>query len=164
MPQSRHRTSLSSRLVALPVAVLAAAAALATGAAMAAAGFQTGSYKGTTSQGQPVSMSLPAAHRVARFQLQYVSKCDSGKSFSDNPTVHHAFFTGTRFSGTASYQNTNNPSVVVRVDMAVSGRPAGTGRAKGTFSAVAKVFDSASTQQIDTCRTGPVTWTAARHR
>lgn len=139
---------------------MAAAALCAT--ALAAA-FQEGTYKGTTSQHESVQVKFASRHRVSMFHLKFVAHCEQhpDHTFPDDPT-HRFSFTGSTFKGSLTYDNSNDPAVVVHAKVTLSGRPVSKKSIKGTYGVVASVVDRASGEQIDTCRTGTINWSAKR--
>jgi hypothetical protein len=151
---SRSSAALASLIA---VALLATAAT----AFAASAHFRKGHYAGTTSQGKSLSMRLSSPHRIRSLKIAYATTCDAGGSFGDNPTIHHATFSGRRFKGSTTYDNTNASGFVVHVTMHVSGKPTRRG-AKGNFRVTAIVDRSDTGRQVDTCRSGTVTWKAKR--
>lgn len=147
------------------MAVLAVTAAVLTvGAASALAAFQTGTYKGRTSQQRGVVMVVVPG-KVKAFHYGFISRCASRATFSRGafsngiPIRRGTFHRSTVFSFTIT-----KPGVGLlhaRALFVISGRSSSPGKARGTLG-LALTFTNSAGVRADACSTGKVFWRASK--
>jgi hypothetical protein len=157
-----RRGSLVRRLTAFLALALSAVLLLP---ALASASF---SLSGTTSQGQPIHfLASQNLMKIVHFKITWSAQCVSGTSYTSTSSVAPMRVNpfprfGSRHSHTttsATYSGAQGRSLRFRVSAIVTGRLELNGKASGTWSAQVRVLGPAR-QQIDTCKSGAVTWKA----
>ena len=150
------------------VVAVSGAALLASAATAPAAGVRpTGVFHGTTSQtddrGAHAKIGFTAAkgRRLKKGKIQWRSTCDNGHSdlYSTSPFSVNVMSRGGAFSvvgGSGGEVEGKQASY----DLTLRGRITSAHRAKGTFEGTLTVTDDAGNTAF-TCKSGPVTWTAA---
>jgi hypothetical protein len=140
------------------LAVLVAGAALAAPAAALAAKPPV-RYSGTSAITTKVGFRL-AAGQVRGFAIGYVAACDDGETLRGTYRFKPTKVTDGRFSvrgpSTGILPDGRTTASMLRLNGRVSGA-----KARGSFSIVTQTAVRES-QGVATCRSGRVTWTAAR--
>jgi hypothetical protein len=124
-------------------------------------------FRGTTSQGAPVSVLVPAGfYRVARISLSVRVVCGSGTWQGE--TVGGPFrLRGTRpwrglvFGGIRNSRVDLGNGNTAALQETLNGRVGARGPMRGTFRAIATI-SGPDGQAIDTCNTGTITWRASQ--
>ena len=141
------------------------AAVLAAGVALLAPAVATGakpagkSYSGTSSLKTKVGFRL-ADGQVKSFAIGYVAPCDDGETLRGTYRFKPARVRQGGISVRGPSTGTLPDGRTTASKLRLTGRLA-SGKAKGTFSITTQMA-SLDGQGVATCRTGPVTWTAAR--
>jgi hypothetical protein len=145
-----------------PVAVLAVLAAVLTiGAASALAAFQSGTYKGRTSQGRGLTFVV-APGKVRALSWSIVSRCASRATFRETGTSRNIPIRRGTFHRSAVFvffTTKNGQPLRATAQVVMSGRSLSGGKARGTLG-LAFVFSNTSGKRVDACSTGKIFWTA----
>lgn len=128
-------------------------------------------YRGITSQQE--SLSFLVSKRVTtltRFQIDWDANCTSGATLADGSQFRHVKFgVGFRFldGGVYSYEMVNQGysaangrDLLFEVKARLSGRLRRSSAITGRWTASVAVIDPTTSQQIDSCQSGRVSWTA----
>jgi hypothetical protein len=131
-------------------------------------------FRGVTSQQEYVSFLLnKRVTRLTKFQIAWDATCTSGATLGDGAEFNRVSVNrGLRFLTQGAYSYTmvdpdysaaNGRNLDFEVRAVLSGHYTRSHRMRGTWQAVERVFDPATSQQVDTCSTGRISWTALMH-
>lgn len=158
---------LRRRLGRRGLSTFAVSGAILAAAAAPAVAVSAGTFKGTTSQHRPISLTI-AHNKVKLLTIDWHAYCARSRTtlgFSKPHllTYHRAVVlsaTGWNTFGTYSAQSSNG----YREDFTVRdhGKFVSANRIRGAFSGTVKVISDKTHKQVDTCRSGTVRFTLKR--
>lgn len=153
----RHLTASTRRrggLILILVGVLAGVLA-ATASALS-----SGTYSGTTSQHDPVSVTVSGG-AISQFNITWNADCGTGQLSGLTTFQRNVPISKNRWgaSGTYTAQSGNGYTEEFSIDN--TGTVSRANTLAGTFTGTVKVIKNSTHRQVDTCRSGTVTFTLA---
>lgn len=120
-------------------------------------------FKGTSTQGKPVKLTVDNAGVPAKFVYGWDMECKGGGSLTDGSTLSSRFGTDADVNGfksSGSYIAEVERKFEANIKVKVDGERASDTRFTGSFKLKAKVVEEKTNEVVARCSTGIVRWTA----
>ncbi len=137
-------------------------AVLGVSAVPAAAAVTGGTYRGETSQHDP-AQAIVAGSLVKKFAITWHAHCQiSNTKLGPLQTFHYKVKLGKHgWTATGRYSAPSGNGYTEKFTVTDHATFAGT-KAHGTFTGTVQVFQDSSSQHVDTCRSGRISFTIKR--